>query len=79
MKDPSVDRSASPSQTFSPIRILGFDVTMFIIVDADTNSVKSAFEWSPTEDGRSADGRTTPRGMWCGSVSSGQQAPTSLR
>ncbi|RXZ72785.1 DUF6998 domain-containing protein [Agromyces albus] len=51
VKARSVDRNASPSQTFSPIRTLGFDVTVFIIVDADTNSVKSAFEWSPTEVG----------------------------
>jgi hypothetical protein len=42
----SVKEKGRGSRAFSPIRTFDFDATVFIIVDADTRTVKSAFEWT---------------------------------
>lgn len=49
VKARSVDRNASRSLPFSPFRTFDFDVAVFIIIEAATNSVWSAFEWTPDE------------------------------
>jgi hypothetical protein len=45
----SVLGNAGKSLPFSVFRTFGFDAAVFIVVDAGTNSVKAAFEWSPDE------------------------------
>ncbi|WP_205327742.1 hypothetical protein [Glycomyces sp. YM15] len=49
VKARSVDRNASKSLPFSPFRTFDFDAAVFIVIDAETNSVRSAFEWTPDE------------------------------
>ncbi|NYD66348.1 DUF6998 domain-containing protein [Agromyces atrinae] len=49
VKARSVDRSTSPSQTFSIIRTLDFDAALFVLIDSETNAVSAAYEWLPAD------------------------------
>jgi len=48
----------SPSAVFSSIRSMDFDVCVFILANANTNSIESAYEW--TADGIRTRGRHQP-------------------
>jgi hypothetical protein len=45
----SVDANKCGSRKFSVIRTFDFDATVFIVVDAETSTLQSAFEWTPEE------------------------------
>lgn len=49
VKARQVGAKASPSQTFSAIRSLDFDICLLILLDIETNTVRAAYEWSPSE------------------------------
>jgi hypothetical protein len=45
----NVRSDTRPSASFSSIRSADFDICVFVLVDAATNSIQSAYEWTPEE------------------------------